>query len=470
MNKIRDLYSKELEEFVIGTIIANPALYVSVSDLFRPEIFYIPHNEKLAELIISLNEKGISPDALHIIPYIKSSEMLNSKDLITHVLYLGQSNLFIPPDTLEAKTKLLYELFLRRKGQQKADKFRVDCEDPDTDIFDTYTGFSDDLMKSIEVQKDGESVAERLQAAIAKSKQANEAGNGVSGLSFGLIALDRLGGASGGDLIIVAGYPGTFKTGLTMQIADNFCNNKVPTLFFEMEMSKEQFGMRELAMYTGLTTHQIKTGEVNHLEYENMQNKVTELSKRPLYVDFRSGLTIANIKNKAKIYKAKKKIGAIVIDYLGLANLELKRFGGLEPAIDNFVRECKGLAKMLDVPVILLAQFLKDNDGNKLKVPHSGLLKGSGAIEAHADIVLLTWNPSAVDPLFEYEVNGIRQKTDGFLGIVAAKNRQGSIGLGWVKAYPGVNRFTDCEGEIKFQKIEPRMIAPNSEWDEDYPF
>jgi replicative DNA helicase len=470
MGNTRDLHSEDIEKFVLGTIIANPALFISISDLFRPELFYYPHHGKIAEIVVSMNEKGIPCDALNMIPLIKGGDMLQAKDLIKHILELGQSNLFIPADTLEVKTKLLYELYLRRKGQQLANKFNDDCESPENDVFDVYAGFSEDLMKSIDIQKDNESPMDRLQAAYNKSKIANEAGTGVSGLSFGLVALDRLGGASGGDLIIVAGYPGTFKTGLTMQIADNFCNNNVPTLFFEMEMSKEQFGMRELAMYTGLSTHEIKTGVVNPLQYENMKNKIPDIAKRPLYVDFRSGLTIGSIKNKAKIFKAKKKIGAVVIDYLGLANLELRKYGGLEPAIDNFVRECKALAKLLDIPVILLAQFLKDNDGNKLKVPHSGLLKGSGAIEAHADIVLLTWNPSAVDPNFEHEVNGVRQRTEGFLGIVAAKNRQGSLGLGWVKAFPAVNRFTDCDGEIKFQKIEPRAIVPNSDWDEDYPF
>lgn len=228
-------------------------------------------------------------------------------------------------------------------------------------------------------------------------------------------------------------------------------------------------------MYSGINTHDIKTGNLTKENYDQIKSIMDDMSKRPYYVDFRSGLTISAIKSKAKIYKAKKNIGAVFIDYLGLANLELKKYGGLEPAIDNFVRECKSLAKVLDVPVVLLAQFLKDNQGDKLKTPHSGLLKGSGAIEAHADIVLLTWNPSAVDPNFEYEVNGVRQKTLGYLGIVAAKNRQGSSGLGWVRAYPGTNRFTDTEGEIKFTKVirteqDDVPFETKPDWKDDLPF
>lgn len=446
------LFSEEIERFVLGSIITNPSLYISISDMFIPDMFYGPHNKAIAEVIVRMQEQNLVPDALGLIPFIKSDEMLSKKDLIKYILDLGSEGLFISPDTIDTKTRVLYEYYLRRKGQALAEQFKVDCENSDIDVFDSFSNTSDSLIKSIDITKESDSPAERLRSAYEKSIKANKQGNGVSGLSFGIKTLDKLGGASGGDLIIVAGYPGTFKTGLTMQIADNFCNNNVPTLFFEMEMSKEQFGMREIAMYSGIDTHQIKTGNLSTENYEKINVTISEMAKRPYYVDFRGNLTIAAIKNKAKMYKSKKGVGAIFIDYLGLANLELRKYGGLEPAIDNFVRECKSLAKLLDIPVILLAQFLKDNQGDKLKVPHSGLLKGSGAIEAHADIVLLTWNPSAVDPNFEYDINGVRQKTLGYLGIVAAKNRQGSAGLGWVKSYPGVNRFVDAEGEISYSK------------------
>ena len=134
-----------------------------------------------------------------------------------------------------------------------------------------------------------------------------------------------------------------------------------------------------------------------------------------------------------------------VLDYLGLCDLEEKKHGGKEQAIDNFLRECKNLAKELDIPIIVLAQFVKVDNSEKLKVPHAGLLKGSGAIEAHADVVGLLWNPAAIDPNFVYDFydGSPAFRTYGLLGIQWEKNRQGKKGLQWIRSKYETNTFSD---------------------------
>ena len=269
---------------------------------------------------------------------------------------------------------------------------------------------------------------------------------GLSGVSTGYDSVDKFtGGLQPGDLIVVGGFPGTFKSALTLAIEHNAEKTGIPTFMFEQEMSGRQVGMREIAMATGIATEDIKTGNITEEQAQKIEEAIGRLEKKKVFMDLSSGVRIGRIKSLLRKMVKEEGVGLCVIDYLGLCDLEEKKHGGKEQAIDAFCRDLKNLAKELDIPIMLLAQFTKEAASEKLKVPHAGLLKGSGAIEAHSDMTWLLWNPTAIDPNFQYDfMDGSGPfSTMGKLGLMHAKNRQGRIGLQFIGVSPETNIFYD---------------------------
>lgn len=255
-------------------------------------------------------------------------------------------------------------------------------------------------------------------------------------------SINSRGGLIPGDLIVVGGLPGAFKTALMLSIEHNVAAQGVPVLMFEQEMSDEQTGIREVARESGLPVDRLKSGNLSQEEMKVFEQTISTLEGRSVYVDTTSGINTGYIRSISRRYVRDKGVGLIVVDYLQLMDEDNKKTQ--EQAIDTTVKTLKILAKQLKVPVILLSAFNDNAYRDTTTPPKANSLKGSRAIGAHADIVIFLWNPSKDSPGFVYhDPQRGEIETTNKLGIIFDKNRQGSPGLLWLGVEPATNRFYD---------------------------
>lgn len=251
--------------------------------------------------------------------------------------------------------------------------------------------------------------------------------NNVCGLESGIRSVDRFtGGWTKSDLIIIAGRPGMGKTALVISMIRHMAIfNSLPVAMFSLEMSTKQVLHRLLSQVASIPTEGFRNGDVSDQEFAMLMYKVPEMMGKNIFIDQTPGMSIAQMKSKAKILKKKHDIQVLFVDYIQLAEASDSHKGNREQAISEISRGLKQIAKDLDIPVIALSQLsraVETRGGDKR--PQLSDLRESGSIEQDADIVVFTYRP---------EYYGIKEDeygntTIGVAEMIFAKNRHGATG------------------------------------------
>ncbi|VVD74765.1 replicative DNA helicase [Pandoraea horticolens] len=229
---------------------------------------------------------------------------------------------------------------------------------------------------------------------------------------------DRIaGGMKGGDLIIVAARPSMGKTAFSLNVASNVAESK-PTLFLSMEMSAEQLHARMMARHAGVNFgHLIEPKKLTDMEWGQLPAGVSRINDLSLYFDDQPGLSLLDVRSKARGIKRRHGLGLIVVDYLGLMT------GGQgdnrTQEIGSYSRGLKALAKELDVPIIALAQLNRELEKRPNKRPVMSDLRDSGEIEQDADTILF---------LYRDEVYHPDSPDRGLCEVIIGKQRNGPLG------------------------------------------
>lgn len=266
----------------------------------------------------------------------------------------------------------------------------------------------------------------------------------LTGVASGFIDLDKLTfGFRPGEMIVLAARPSMGKTSLALNIAENAVtsnrNTPVPTLFFSLEMSSEQLAMRLLCSRSGVDMNKLRNGFIPRSELTNLSAVANELKKAPLWIDESSGLSITEMRAKARRMYNKHKLGLVVIDYLQLlasADPKVPR----EQQISEISRGVKAMAKELGVPVIVLSQLNRESEKER-RQPRLSDLRESGSIEQDADVVLML--SKRRDSEEEKEVFLDLVPRD----LIIAKQRNGPIGIVPLAFRKSLTRFENYAEE-----------------------
>ncbi|RQR87694.1 MULTISPECIES: replicative DNA helicase [unclassified Burkholderia] len=279
----------------------------------------------------------------------------------------------------------------------------------------------------------------------------------VKALSTGLRDLDAKlgGGMRPGQLIIVAGRPAMGKTAMSLGLAESAANDGAPSMFFSLEMPGEELCNRALSRASGLSLDKIIDGKkmskkADDADWSNLTRGVQVVVDQQIVVDEQPGLSLAEIRARARNVKRRHGLGLIVIDYLGLmadgeGNTRNEKVGANS-------RGLKALAKQMDVPVVLLCQLNRKLEERGNKRPMLSDLRDSGEIEQDADIVLFLYRDEVYNP-------NTRDRGIGEINI--AKQRNGPTGT-VAAAYIGERTlFADLMPGVKFgqQDEEPQKPA-----------
>ena len=418
----------DLEEVVLGAMMIDKKGVDEIIDILHPDVFYKIAHQFIFEAIFKLFENTEAIDLLTVSNQLRKDGRL---DKVGGEYYLIQLTQKVSSSAhIEFHARIILQKFIQRSLIKISNEIIEASYDEGTDVFDLLDTAESKLYEV--TQGNIKRSTETAHSLVIQAKnRIQEISNkdGLSGVPSGFDKLDKLtSGWQPSDLVIIAARPGMGKTALTLSMARNIAvGNNIPVAFFSLEMSAVQLITRLISSETGLSSEKLRTGNLETHEWEQLNVKVKDLEKAPLFIDDTPSLSIFDLRAKARRLSSQYGIKLIVVDYLQLMTAGSSVKGGnREQEISTISRNLKALAKELNIPVIALSQLsraVETRGGSKR--PLLSDLRESGAIEQDADIVSFIYRPEyyKIDEWDDEE----RSPTAGQGEFIVAKHRNGGL-------------------------------------------
>ena len=429
----------ELEESVLGALMIEKDAFASIADLLRPESFYSDRNSHIFEAIRSLAAKDAPIDLLSVVEQLKStgnlekaggivylSELTRRVASAAHLRYHAQ----IVAQKATARDLISMACKIEEKGYDETQDIDVLMQEAEAGIFE---------ISQRAQKRDVTQIDPVIEEAFERMRKAAKNEGNISGVPSGFTELDKItSGWQKSDLIIIAARPAMGKTAFVLSMAKNIAVNfKRPVAMFSLEMSNVQLVNRLIMNVCEIEGDKIKNGRLNKNEWSKLESKVNDLMGAPIYVDDTPGLSVFELRSKARKLVREKKVELIIIDYLQLMNANGTNFGSREQEVSIISRTLKGIAKELDIPVIALSQLNRNvekrdssNSNVEGKKPQLSDLRESGAIEQDADMVCFIHRPEYYR-IFNDDKSG--KDLRGLGQIIVAKHRNGATDEVWLR-------------------------------------
>ena len=271
-------------------------------------------------------------------------------------------------------------------------------------------------------------IKELLWPTMERIEALQRGGKTVTGVASGFGDLDDLtSGFQPADLIIVAARPSMGKTAFTLNVAQHAAiENQVPVAFFSLEMSKESLVQRMLTSEARIDAQRLRKGMLRDDDFPRLARAAGILSSAPVWIDDTPGMTLLEMRSKARRLKADVGIGLVVVDYLqlmqGPVNSESR-----QQEVSQISRGLKALAKELNVPVVALSQLSRapEQRTGDNKRPQLSDLRESGAIEQDADLIMFLYRQEFYDGPVDKDGNSLEGKAE----VIVGKQRNGPTGV-----------------------------------------
>jgi len=457
----------DLEEAVLGAMLIDKKGVDEVIDILQPDAFYKISHQYIFEVIFQLFQDSQPIDLLTVSAELRKKGKLEA---IGGEFYLVQLSQRVASSAhIEFHARIILQKFIQRSLIKVSSEIIESAYRDSTDVFDLLDQAESKLYDITQgnIKKSSET-AQNLVLEAKKRIEEISKRDGLSGVSTGFEKLDKLtSGWQPSDLIIIAARPGMGKTALTLSMARNIAVTKqIPVAFFSLEMSSVQLITRLISSETGLSSEKLRTGKLEDHEWQQLNVKVTDLEKAPLFIDDSPSLSIFDLRAKARRLSSQHGIKLIVVDYLQLMTATTNnKNGNREQEISTISRNLKALAKELNIPVIALSQLsraVETRGGTKR--PMLSDLRESGAIEQDADIVSFIYRPEYYN-IDEWD-DDERTPSDGQAEFIVAKHRNGGLGNIRLKFIGHLGKFEDLDtfdSSFEFQsKMNPNDIPTTS--------
>jgi replicative DNA helicase len=439
-------HSLEAERAVLGGILLQNLVIDTVLEIVKPDDFYSEANARVFEAVLELHRSSTPVDTVTLRDILARESKLQAIGGDDYLLSLTDT---IP--TLE-NTKA-YALIIKEKALVR--RLITACHGVAAKGYADYGNaqeFLDQAEKAVfdvaSVQT--RSVVERVRDVVIRAFEdlhnLARSGERVSGLKSGFNRLDGMtAGMHPGDLIIVAGRPGMGKTSFALNVGVNASHSRFNTgknagvAIFSLEMPKDQLVKRMLASEARVDSSRLRTGQVLRDDWQSLAQAAGTLSDLPMFIDDTPGLTIMELRAKARRIMAEHGLALIIIDYLQLMRSGTKN-DSREQEISEISRSLKGLAKEMGIPVMALSQLNRgvESRGNKDKRPQLSDLRESGAIEQDADTIMFVYRD---------EVYNKESMDQGVAEIIVGKQRAGPTGTIKVRFFNQYTRFDNLSDE-----------------------
>ncbi len=438
---------------------------LSVLDILEPASFYKEAHQRIYEVAESLSQEEKPIDLLTVTEELRKTDQLEA---VGGAVYISQLTSRIGSAAhLEYHARIVAQKYIQRELIRVSSDIQERAFDEGSDVDDLLDYSERELLNIAEghIKKETIKLNNLIKTALEQIDEAGKRKDSLSGVPSGFTRLDRLtSGWQKSDLIILAARPSMGKTAFVLSMARNMAvDHNRPVAFFSLEMSSIQLVNRLIIAETQLASDKIRTGRLENYEWEQLEYKIKDLEKAPVYVDDTPAISIFEFRAKCRRLKQKYDIQAVVIDYLQLMTGS-KDSGSREQEVSNISRSLKSVAKELDIPVIALSQLNRSvemRSGNKR--PQLSDLRESGAIEQDADLVLFIHRPEYYGIDVDEEGNSLK----GIAEIIVAKHRNGPTGDIFLKFVREFAKFVDMDDTLAMMDEEENGITISSKMNQE---
>ena len=421
-------HSMEAEQGVLGCLFLDPNncidQCITILGSFGEFAFYDLRHQNIFESIRVLHNEQKPVDLISVQQWLKDRQLLDGVGGLT---YLSELQDVVPSAANMAYyLDIVREKYLLRRMMQVCSGVVGKIYDFEGDV----PALLDEVEKEIMAVSDSKetvtppTTTEFLNKALNEIEAAWESQGAPTGLTTGLIDLDKVtDGLHGGEMIVIAARPSMGKTSLGMNIAEHVAISlHLPVGVFSLEMAGTQLTKRMLASVGRVNMREVQSGFMTAEHQPKIMAAATTISAAPIHIDDTAGLTILQLRARARRMAQQHGIKLFVIDYLQLLSSDNNsRNDNREREVSDISSGIKALAKELDVPVIVLAQLNREIEKERNRKPRLSDLRESGSIEQDADIVGLLYKPNLDD-----QPDSQEESDAGFpVNLLIAKQRNG---------------------------------------------
>lgn len=435
-------HSIEAEQGVLGCILLSPneCMGLSIEKLKRgSEVFYDMRHQALFDVLAEMYDKKELIDPIMVQQYLRDRNQLEALGGMPYIA--GLMNCVPSAANLEYYLEIVREKWTLRKMIQT-------CTGAISRVYD-HQGEVDALLDEVErdvlqiseerVAVNTRTIKDLVHKAINTIEDYHQRQGMLTGLGSGFPDLDKMtSGFHGGEMIVIAARPSMGKTSLAMNIVEHVAiEEKQPVGVFSLEMTSESLVLRMLCSRSRVNLRNIRDGFLAERDFPKLTGAAGKLANAPLFIDDSAGLSILQLRAKARRMYQQHGIKLFVIDYLQLLNASSQKIENRQQEIAQISNGIKALAKELDVPVIVLAQLNRELEKDKNRKPRLSDLRESGAIEQDADLVGLLYKPGSEEKAADEEE--AQQEVEALpVNLLIAKQRNGPTGdvhLTFLKSY-----------------------------------
>jgi replicative DNA helicase len=383
----------DAERSILGAILLdNHALNAAIENI-KPEDFFLEQHRRVFNQMIALGE---SQQAIDLVTLTESLHRVGELESSGGAPYLAALADGMPRvSNVEHYARIVREKALLRNlihATHNIQQRALEGEDGADTILDnaesSIFALAEDRVKAglIPVKDIVRDNFERLERIFREGKS-------ITGVSTGYTELDKLlSGLQPSELLILAARPSQGKTALALNFAENISIRAgSPVAFFSLEMSKESLLQRLVASVAQIDAHKFRSGHLSREDWRRMTEALGTISSAPLWIDDAGSTSVLEIGAKARRLKREKGLSLVVVDYLQLITGR-GRFSNRQEEVSSISRGLKGLAKELQVPVLVLSQLTRAPEREE-RGPQLSDLRESGAIEQDADVVMFIYRP-----------------------------------------------------------------------------
>lgn len=432
-------HNTDAEKSLIGAILIDEDVISDVSEIVHSKDFYDKRHSLIFGAMIRLYEKHKPVDLLTLTDELKKKDQLES---VGGSAYLTELTNYVPT---AAHSSAYAELVAQKAVRRRLIKTSADIAELGYDEETT----TQELLEQAEsklfsvsdqsLKQDLISIESILTESFDRLEELHRNKGSIRGIKTGYRDLDNMtAGLQRSDLIILAARPAMGKTTLVTNLAYNVATiSKLPVLFFSLEMSKEQLVDRMLADASGIDAWNIRTGNLSDDDFSKLSDAMGEMAEASIFIDDTPGLSVLEMRTKARRAAHEQPLGLIIVDYLQLMQSSNKSSDGNRvQEVSEISRGLKLIARELNVPLIALSQLSRSVESRTPQIPQLADLRESGSIEQDADIVTFIYREAYYNP--ETDRTNI---TD----LIIAKHRNGPTGKIELYFHPERLRFTSLD-------------------------
>ncbi|MGB2786751.1 MAG: replicative DNA helicase [Candidatus Saccharimonadaceae bacterium] len=428
----------DAEMSLLGAILIDDEIIADASEKVDARDFYDKRHGLIYAAVMRLYEKHKPVDLLTLTDELKKKEQLEE---VGGSAYLTELTNYVPTS---AHAQTYAEIVAQKAVRRRLIKASGDISElgynEDTDIQELLEKAEAEIFSVSDqsLKQDLVSIESILTDSFDRIEELHRNKGQLRGVKTGYRDLDNMtAGLQRSDLIILAARPAMGKTTLVTNLAYNVATiAKQPVLFFSLEMSKEQLVDRMLADASGVDAWNIRTGNLTDDDFGKLSEAMGEMAEAPIWIDDTPGLSVLEMRTKARRAAHEAPLGLVIVDYLQLMQAAGRSDGNRVQEVSEISRGLKLIARELNVPVIALSQLSRSVESRNPQIPQLADLRESGSIEQDADIVMFIYREAYYNPETDRQ-----NVTD----LIIAKHRNGPTGRVELYFHPERLRFMSLD-------------------------